>query len=101
AAASPNNTAAAILLALGYGSMDCMLPVSWAVCMDVGGGSAGALSGAMNTAGQVASFSSVVAFGWAVKSLLAHHFSTQASYNIPVFPMAALLIVSALLFLGI
>jgi MFS family permease len=100
-AATSNNTVAAILLALGYGSMDCMLPVSWAVCMDVGGGSAGALSGAMNTAGQVASFSSAVAFGWAVQSLLAHHFSTHASYNLPVFPMAALLVISGLLFLGI
>jgi MFS transporter, ACS family, glucarate transporter len=100
-AASPNNTVAAILLALGYGSMDCMLPVSWAVCMDVGGGSAGALSGAMNTAGQVASFSSAVAFGWAVKTLLAHHFSAHLSYNLPVFPMAALLMISGALFLGI
>jgi len=100
-AATSNNTVAAILLALGYGSMDCMLPVSWAVCMDVGGGSAGALSGAMNTAGQVASFASAVAFGWAVKSLLAHHFSTHLSYNLPVFPMAALLVISGFLFLGI
>lgn len=100
-AATRNNILAAVFLALGYGSMDCMLPVSWAVCMDVGGGSAGALSGAMNTAGQVASFSSVVAFGWAVKSLLEHHFSTHASYNIPVFPMAALLVISGVLFLGI
>ena len=100
-AASSSNTYAAIFLALGYGAMDSMLPVSWAVCMDVGGGSAGALSGAMNTAGQVASFASAVAFGWAVKLLLAHHYSAQASYNLPVFPMAALLVVSGLLFLGI
>jgi MFS family permease len=101
AAATPTNTLAAILLALGYGAMDCMLPVSWAVCLDVGGGSAGALSGAMNTAGQVASFASAVAFGWAVKSLQIHHFSVQASYNLPVFPMAALLVLSGFLFLGI
>ncbi|MCX6611043.1 MAG: MFS transporter, partial [Acidobacteria bacterium] len=41
-----------ILLALGYGAMDCMLPVSWAVCLDVGKRYAGALSGSMNMAGQ-------------------------------------------------
>ncbi len=96
-----NNNLAAVFLALAYGSMDAMLPVSWAVCMDVGGGRAGALSGAMNMAGQVASFSSSVAFGWAVKYLLAHDFSVQASYSLPIYPMAALLFVSGLLFLGI
>lgn len=96
-----NNTLAAVFLALAYGCMDAMLPVSWAVCMDVGGGHSGALSGAMNTAGQVASFSSSVAFGWAVKYLLAHDFSVEASYSLPIYPMAALLLLSGLLFLGI
>lgn len=100
-AATPSNTLAALFLALGYGAMDCMLPVSWAVCLDVGGGSSGALSGAMNSAGQAASFMSAVAFGWAVKVLLAHHHSVEASYNLPVFPMAILLVISGLLFLGI
>jgi len=33
-----NNNLAAVFLALAYGCMDAMLPVSWAVCMDVGGG---------------------------------------------------------------
>jgi MFS transporter, ACS family, glucarate transporter len=96
-----NNNLAAVFLALAYGCMDAMLPVSWAVCMDVGGGQAGALSGAMNTAGQVASFSSSVAFGWAVNYLLSHQFPVQAAYSLPIYPMAALLLISGLLFLGI
>jgi MFS family permease len=36
-------------LALGYGVMDCMLPSSWANCLDIGGRYAGVVSGAMNS----------------------------------------------------
>ena len=32
-----------------------MLPVAWSICVDAGGEHAGAISGAMNTAGQVGS----------------------------------------------
>src|SRR5258708_32796329 len=36
-----------VFLSIGYGAMDCMLPVAWAVCLDVGGKYAGAVSGSM------------------------------------------------------
>ena len=100
AAAVAGNRLAAIFLAVGYGCMDAMLPVSWAVCMDVGGPHAGALSAAMNTSGQIASFLSSVAFGFAVEAL-SRHFSPQLSYSIPVYPLAAMLLISGLLFLQI
>ena len=100
AAAVPDNRLAATFLAVGYGCMDAMLPVSWAVCMDVGGPHAGALSASMNTAGQIASFLSSVAFCFAVQAL-SHHFSPRLSYSIPVYPLAAMLIISGLLFLKI
>jgi predicted MFS family arabinose efflux permease len=93
AAMTQSKMAAVAFLTLGYGSMDCMLPASWAVCLDVGGKHAGAVSGTMNMAGQVGSFASSVAFGYMVA-----HFN---SYNAPLFPMAALLFISALFFLRI
>jgi MFS family permease len=90
AAITTDKWMAVAFLTLGYGSMDCMLPVSWAVCLDVGKKYAGTVSGTMNMAGQVGSFSSSVAFGYLVTYF--------GSYNAPLFPMAALLLISALFF---
>jgi MFS transporter, ACS family, glucarate transporter len=92
-ALTPSNRAAAIYLAVGYGCMDCMMPVGWAVCLDVGRRYAGAVTGAMNMGGQVGSFLSSVAFGYIVQA--------YGSYNAPLFPMAAMVAVSSLLFLKI
>ncbi len=92
-ALSASKTAAVVFLSLGYGSMDCMLPVAWAVCLDIGRRYAGAVTGCMNMAGQFGSFLSSVAFGYMVT-----YFN---SYNAPLIPMAALTFVSALLFLSI
>ena len=78
--------------------MDAMLPVSWALCVDIGGGFSGAVSGAMNTAGQVGSFLSSVGFGFAVQALQRRHFSPVLSYGLPIYPLAAMLIVSSLIF---
>jgi sugar phosphate permease len=77
-------------LTLGYGSMDCMLPVSWAVCLDIGRRYAGSVGGTMNMAGQLGSFLSSVAFGYIV--------TWTGSYDAPLYPMAALLLVSAVFF---
>lgn len=85
--------AAVVFLALGYGSMDFMLPTAWAVCLDVGQKYAGSVTGAMNMAGQVGSFISSVAFGYMVAYF--------HSYNTPLIPLSAMLLVSALLFLRI
>lgn len=55
-----------VYLAVGFAGADFMLPVAWAACLDVGGRHAGTVSGAMNMAGQAASFLSSVAFGYIV-----------------------------------
>jgi nitrate/nitrite transporter NarK len=70
-----------------------MLPVAWATCLDVGKSYAGAVTGAMNMAGQFGAFLSSVAFGYMVT-----HFG---NYNQPLIPLAIMLIVSAFLFLRI
>ena len=88
-----NKMASVLFLALGYAGSDFMLPVAWAVCLDVGRKYAGAVTGAMNTAGQIGSFLTSVAFGYLVT-----HFG---SYDAPLIPMAILTGVSALLWLKI
>ncbi len=80
----------AALLALGYGAMDCMLPVSWAVCLDVGRRYAGAVTGSMNMAGQLGSFLSSLAFGYLV--------TYSGSYDIPLQIFSVFLVISAYLF---
>jgi MFS family permease len=82
---------AVIFLALGYGAMDCMLPVAWAVCMDVGRNYAGAVSGTMNMAGQFGSFLTAVVFGYVVKAY-------SGDYNAPLVYMGVMLLISAWLF---
>ena len=82
---------AVALLTLGYFSMDCMLPPSWAVCTDVGGKYAGAVSGTMNMAGQFGSFMSSVAFG-----KLVDHYGGR--YDIPLMIFGGFLAVSAVIF---
>ncbi|RPI51257.1 MAG: MFS transporter [Acidobacteria bacterium] len=44
---------AAVLIALGGASSNFLLGAAWGTCLDIGGRRAGALSGAMNTSGQV------------------------------------------------
>lgn len=89
-AATESKLAAVILLALGFGAMDCMLPVSWAVCLDVGRKYAGAVSGSMNMAGQFGSFATAVVFGYIV--------GATNSYDAPLVPMGCMLLLSAYLF---
>ncbi len=89
-ALTPGKLPAIIFLSLGYFSMDCMLPVSWAVCLDVGRRYAGAVSGSMNMAGQFGSFMSSIAFGYMIKYF--------GDYNLPLIPFSAMLAVSAYLF---
>jgi predicted MFS family arabinose efflux permease len=94
AALSVNRFAALGWLTLGYGFMDCMLPVSWAVCLDVGRKYAGAISGAMNMAGQIGSFLTSTLFGYVV-----YYF--EGDYNKPLIPMAGMLLASAVVYLFI
>jgi len=87
---TPNKYAAVAFLTLGYGSMDCMLPVSWAICLDIGRKYAGSITGAMNMAGQLGSFMTAVVFGKMVTYF--------GDYDTPLLPMAGMLFVSALLY---
>jgi MFS transporter, ACS family, glucarate transporter len=82
---------AVALLTLGYFSMDCMLPPSWALCLDVGRKYAGAVTGAMNMAGQFGSFLSASAFGYMVD-----YFGGR--YDIPLMFFGCMLGVSALIY---
>ena len=87
---TPNNIAVVVLMTAGMGGMGLMLPVAWAVCLDLAGERAGVISGAMNMAGQAGSFLSSVAFGYLVEWL--------GSYDMALMPLAAMLIVSGYLF---
>ncbi len=82
--------AAVACIAAGLGVMNGMLPVSWSLCVDLGREHAGAVSGAMNTAGQIGSFLSSVAFGYMVQSF--------GSYDRALLPLAFMLVVSGGIF---
>jgi sugar phosphate permease len=88
-----NKYAALVFLALSYAGSDFMLPTAWAVCLDIGKKYAGAVTGAMNTAGQIGSFVSSVLFGYLVKY--------SGSYDVPLVPMTVMLAISAALWLKI
>jgi ACS family glucarate transporter-like MFS transporter len=90
---TPSNTVAVGLLTLGGGALNVMIPVSWSICMDLGREHVGAISGAMNTAGQIGSLISSVAFGYLVE--------WTGSYDRALMPLAAALIVSGLSFASI
>jgi len=84
---------ALILLSLVYGAITFQQPSMFAVCLDIGGQYSGAVVGAMNTASQVGSFLSSLAFGY-----LAGRYS---NYDLPFIPMAAFLLVGAWLWLKV
>lgn len=88
---TPDRHVAVALLTLGYFSMDCMLPPSWSICMDVGKQYAGTVAGAMNMAGQFGSFISAWVFG-----RLVEYFSGDYNYGLMFF--GCMLAVSAVIF---
>jgi ACS family glucarate transporter-like MFS transporter len=85
-----NKMAIVILSSLGFGVADLMLPVAWAICLDIGRDYAGAVTGTMNTAGQLGGFVCSVLFGYIVQA--------TGSYSVPVWLIAGLVMVAALLF---
>jgi MFS family permease len=89
-AMTSGKVSAIVLLSVGFGVMDCMLPSAWAICLDVGGPYAGAVSGAMNMAGSFGGFACAVSFGYLVKAC--------GNYNGPLLAVAAMVAVSAVLF---
>ena len=82
-----------LFLSLAYGCSDFALPVAWAVCLDVGQKHAGAVTGAMNMAGQLGSFLTTVLFGYLVNAF--------GSYNAPLVPIAIMSLVASLAWLRI
>lgn len=80
-------TASLIFLTIAYAGITFQQSGVFGVCLDVGGGRAGAAVGMMNTAAQVGGFVGSIAFGYIV--------STFGSYNAPFLPMAALLFIGA------
>ncbi len=91
--ALPGKMIAVVLLSLSFGAMDLMLPSAWAVCLDVGRKYAGAITGAMNTAGNLSGFICVIVFGNMV--------SEKTGYDRPLYLIAAMLAFSSVLFLFI
>jgi ACS family glucarate transporter-like MFS transporter len=82
-----------IFLSLVYGGVTFQQPTVFAVCLDIGGEYAGAVTGAMNTAGNLGSLVSSVMFGYLV--------NRYGNYDLPFIPMAVLLLVGMLLWLKI
>ncbi|HEV2215207.1 MAG TPA: MFS transporter [Terracidiphilus sp.] len=79
-----------LLSSLGFGMMDLMLPSAWAMCLAIGGQASGTATGIMNTAGQAGGFLCTVLFGYIVQS--------TGSYNLPLWLIAAMVLISALIF---
>jgi ACS family glucarate transporter-like MFS transporter len=78
------------LATLGFGVIDVMLPVAWAVCLDIGKKNAGVVTGTMNTAGQLGGFVCAVLFGYIVRA--------TGNYNAPLWIISAMVLIAALLF---
>jgi MFS family permease len=93
AAFIPGKMQVFIFLSLCFGVIDLMLPSAWAVCLDIGKSYAGAISGAMNTAGNIGGFICASAFGYIVDA--------TGNYNYPLFIISGMLVISAVLFLQI
>jgi ACS family glucarate transporter-like MFS transporter len=82
-----------VFLALAYAGSDFSLPVCWAVCLDIGGKHSGAVSGAMNTLGNIGGFLTSVVFGYIVSGF--------GSYSLPMIPIFAMSFLSAIAFFKI
>ncbi len=90
AAFIPGKMAVFVFLSLCFGIFDLMLPSAWALCIDLGQRHAGTISGAMNTAGNIGGFCCGILFGELVQQ--------SGNYNLPLYMIAVMLLVSALLF---
>ncbi len=93
AAMAKDNVVAVAGLCAGLSAMNFMVPLAWALCQDIGRKHVGAVSGSMNMAGQAGSLISSVAFGYFVKWF--------GSYNYALVPLAAMLVLSGLIYLFI
>ena len=86
----PGKAQIVVLASLGLGVMDLMLPSAWAMCMSLGGDFGGTATAVMNTAGNLGGWVGAIVFGYVV--------TATGSYNAPLRLIAAMVLVSALLF---
>ena len=84
-----NKAAIVVLSSCGFGVMDLMLPVSWAVCLDIAPRHSGTVTGIMNSAGQLGGFLCTVLFGYLVQ--------ISGSYHSPLWVISGMLLFSAFL----
>jgi MFS transporter, ACS family, glucarate transporter len=90
AAMVSNRMVAVVVLAIGLGAMDFFLPAAWALATDLGKEHVGAVSGAMNTAGQLGGVLCINMFGIVVDRF--------GSYNLPLVIIAGMVFTAGLLF---
>jgi len=86
-----SNLWALVFLSLAYAGILLQQPNLCAVCLDTGRQHAGAALGFMNTAAQIASSVSSIAFGYLV--------GYSGNYNLPFIPMVVTLSIGAVLWL--
>lgn len=82
-----------VLLAVVYGGITFQQSGVFGVCLDIGGRHAGSIVGLMNTAAQAGGLLSSIAYGYIVRQF--------GGYDAPFVPMAALLLIGALLWLKV
>jgi nitrate/nitrite transporter NarK len=67
-----------------------MLPVSWAVCLDIGREYSGVITGIMNSAGQLGGFLCTVLVGYILH--------VTGNYTVPLWIISGMVMISAGLF---
>jgi MFS family permease len=82
-----NKVLVVTLSSLGFGVLDLMLPAAWSLCLDLGHAHAGALSGAMNSAGLAGGTVCTVLFGYLVRA--------TGGYRVPLTVVAGMVMLSA------
>jgi MFS family permease len=79
------------MLAMGLASfaLDLTLPVSWRTAMDVGGKSAGTISGSMNMAGQIGGAAGPIAVGY-ILQYLNHNWTLTFAISAAIYVLGGL-----------
>jgi len=88
-----DNQLSGYLLAICVLTKDLALPVSFAVCVDIGKRNAGTVAGSMNFAGQMGGFFITIIFGMVVEN--------TKNFNIPLYLISGCLFIAALLWFKI
>jgi len=89
AALTPEKYVTAALMIVSFGIGDAMLPCAWAICLDVGRRYSGAVSGAMNSAGQAAGTICSIVYGYLV---------ARYGYDKPLLFLAPNMVIAAVIF---